>query len=52
MWNLFDLTREGRPMEWHEQVSYGSAEADCCHGAAKKQFIGDGFASITVGNRD
>ena len=51
MWNLFDLTREGRPMEWHEQVSYGAAEADCCHGAAK-QFIGDGFASITVGARE
>ena len=53
MWNLFDLTREGRPMEWHEQVSYGAAGMDCC-GAGKKQFIGDGFASITVGsgNRD
>jgi predicted dithiol-disulfide oxidoreductase (DUF899 family) len=46
LWNLFDLTREGRPMEWHEQISYGSAEADCC-GASKKQFVGDGFASIT-----
>ena len=27
LWNLFDLTREGRPMEWNEQLSYG-----CCHG--------------------
>jgi len=51
MWNLFDLTREGRPMEWHEQVSYGAAGMDCCHGAAK-QFIGDGFASITAGTRE
>ena len=51
MWNLFDLTREGRPMDWHEQVSYGAAGMDCCHGAAK-QFIGDGFASITAGTRE
>ncbi len=26
MWNLFDLTPEGRPSNWHEQVEY-----DCCH---------------------
>jgi len=25
LWNLFDLTPEGRPMQWHEQISYG-----CC----------------------
>jgi predicted dithiol-disulfide oxidoreductase (DUF899 family) len=50
MWNLFDLTREGRPMEWHEQISYGTAEADCC-GAGQKQFVGDGFASITPARR-
>jgi predicted dithiol-disulfide oxidoreductase (DUF899 family) len=23
VWNLFDLTREGRPAEWDEQLSYG-----------------------------
>jgi predicted dithiol-disulfide oxidoreductase (DUF899 family) len=51
LWNLFDLTREGRPMEWNEQLSYGPAEAGCC-GAGKKQFVGDGFASITVGTRE
>jgi predicted dithiol-disulfide oxidoreductase (DUF899 family) len=22
LWNLFDLTREGRPTDWHEQLSY------------------------------
>jgi predicted dithiol-disulfide oxidoreductase (DUF899 family) len=22
LWNLFDLTREGRPMDWDEQVDY------------------------------
>jgi predicted dithiol-disulfide oxidoreductase (DUF899 family) len=22
LWNLFDLTREGRPTDWHEQMSY------------------------------
>lgn len=22
LWNLFDLTREGRPGDWHEQLSY------------------------------
>jgi predicted dithiol-disulfide oxidoreductase (DUF899 family) len=22
LWNLFDLTREGRPATWHEQFSY------------------------------
>jgi predicted dithiol-disulfide oxidoreductase (DUF899 family) len=22
LWNLFDLTREGRPVDWHEQFSY------------------------------
>jgi predicted dithiol-disulfide oxidoreductase (DUF899 family) len=22
LWNLFDLTREGRPNDWHEQLSY------------------------------
>jgi predicted dithiol-disulfide oxidoreductase (DUF899 family) len=26
MWNIFDLTPEGRPVNWHEQVDY-----DCCH---------------------
>ena len=26
IWNLFDLTPEGRPNNWHEQVEY-----DCCH---------------------
>jgi predicted dithiol-disulfide oxidoreductase (DUF899 family) len=23
LWNLFDFTREGRPMEWDEQLAYG-----------------------------
>jgi predicted dithiol-disulfide oxidoreductase (DUF899 family) len=23
VWNLFDLTREGRPQDWDEQLSYG-----------------------------
>jgi predicted dithiol-disulfide oxidoreductase (DUF899 family) len=23
LWNLFDLTREGRPMDWDEQLDYG-----------------------------
>jgi predicted dithiol-disulfide oxidoreductase (DUF899 family) len=23
LWNLFDLTREGRPMDWDEQLHYG-----------------------------
>ena len=23
LWNLFDLTPEGRPTDWHEQLSYG-----------------------------
>ena len=22
LWNLFDLTREGRPLDWDEQLSY------------------------------
>jgi predicted dithiol-disulfide oxidoreductase (DUF899 family) len=22
LWNLFDLTPEGRPPDWHEQLSY------------------------------
>jgi predicted dithiol-disulfide oxidoreductase (DUF899 family) len=22
LWNLFDLTREGRPTDWDEQLSY------------------------------
>jgi predicted dithiol-disulfide oxidoreductase (DUF899 family) len=30
IWNLFDLTPEGRPASWHEQVEY-----DCCHHDAK-----------------
>ena len=53
MWNFFDLTREGRPMEWHEQVSYGAGTvgSDCC-GAPKIQFIGDGFASITPAGKN
>ena len=28
VWNIFDLTREGRPGNWHEQFVY-----DCCHPA-------------------
>jgi predicted dithiol-disulfide oxidoreductase (DUF899 family) len=45
IWNLFDLTGEGRPMEWNEQISYGSAGADCC-GAGKKQFLCDGLLRL------
>jgi predicted dithiol-disulfide oxidoreductase (DUF899 family) len=26
LWNLFDLTREGRPQDWHEQLSYSSQQ--------------------------
>ena len=26
LWNLFDLTPEGRPSEWEELIDYG-----CCH---------------------
>jgi predicted dithiol-disulfide oxidoreductase (DUF899 family) len=22
LWNLFDLTPEGRPSDWHEQLQY------------------------------
>jgi hypothetical protein len=22
LWNIFDLTREGRPSKWHEQLQY------------------------------
>jgi predicted dithiol-disulfide oxidoreductase (DUF899 family) len=29
VWNLFDLTREGRPDTWEEQLAYGSRS--CCH---------------------
>jgi predicted dithiol-disulfide oxidoreductase (DUF899 family) len=25
LWNLFDLTREGRPTDWEEQLSYPAA---------------------------
>jgi predicted dithiol-disulfide oxidoreductase (DUF899 family) len=28
LWNLFDLIREGRPMDWDEQISYPSDWAD------------------------
>ena len=28
LWNIFDLTPDGRPTEWHEQFNY-----DCCHPA-------------------
>jgi predicted dithiol-disulfide oxidoreductase (DUF899 family) len=27
LWNLFDLTPEGRPADWDEQLSYGSTES-------------------------
>jgi predicted dithiol-disulfide oxidoreductase (DUF899 family) len=27
LWNLLDFTREGRPTDWDEQLSYGSAAA-------------------------
>jgi predicted dithiol-disulfide oxidoreductase (DUF899 family) len=27
LWNIFDLTPEGRPSDWHEQLDY-----ECCHG--------------------
>jgi len=27
LWNMFDLTPEGRPAGWHEQLDYA-----CCHG--------------------
>jgi predicted dithiol-disulfide oxidoreductase (DUF899 family) len=31
LWNIFDLTPEGRPTTWHEQISYGQPEKHCCH---------------------
>jgi predicted dithiol-disulfide oxidoreductase (DUF899 family) len=40
IWNIFDLTPEGRPQNWHEQISYGSAAAHTKHPA-------DGFGTIT-----
>jgi predicted dithiol-disulfide oxidoreductase (DUF899 family) len=43
MWNVIDLTPEGRPNDWHEQLDY-----DCCK-PALVQFIGDGFSSVTLG---
>jgi predicted dithiol-disulfide oxidoreductase (DUF899 family) len=30
IWNIFDLTPEGRPAQWHEQMTY-----DCCCGPEK-----------------
>jgi predicted dithiol-disulfide oxidoreductase (DUF899 family) len=30
IWNIFDLTREGRPTTWQEQISYDC----CCHPAS------------------
>jgi predicted dithiol-disulfide oxidoreductase (DUF899 family) len=30
LWNIFDLTPEGRPAQWHEQMDY-----DCCRGPEK-----------------
>jgi predicted dithiol-disulfide oxidoreductase (DUF899 family) len=30
LWNMFDLTPEGRPPAWHEQLEY-----QCCHDGAK-----------------
>jgi predicted dithiol-disulfide oxidoreductase (DUF899 family) len=32
LWNLFDLTREGRPMTWHEQIEY----QHCCSHSERK----------------
>jgi predicted dithiol-disulfide oxidoreductase (DUF899 family) len=40
-WNVLDLTPEGRPNDWHEQLDY-----DCCK-PNLVQFIGDGFTSVT-----
>jgi predicted dithiol-disulfide oxidoreductase (DUF899 family) len=40
LWNMFDLTPEGRPGNWHEQLSY-----NCC-APVQVQFVGDGFASV------
>ena len=31
LWNIFDLTPEGRPADWHEQINYGQPEKHCCH---------------------
>jgi predicted dithiol-disulfide oxidoreductase (DUF899 family) len=31
LWNIFDLTPEGRPLTWHEQIDYNAPAAhDCC----------------------
>ncbi|HEX7664402.1 MAG TPA: DUF899 family protein [Polyangiaceae bacterium] len=30
MWNLFDLTPEGRGAQWEEQLAYGDSAAHCC----------------------
>ncbi|HEY4359063.1 MAG TPA: DUF899 family protein [Acidobacteriaceae bacterium] len=32
LWNLFDFTREGRPMAWNEQMKYGH----CCSRGSRK----------------
>jgi predicted dithiol-disulfide oxidoreductase (DUF899 family) len=31
IWNLFDLTPEGRPTNWDEQINYSQPAAHCCH---------------------
>ena len=31
LWNIFDLTPEGRPSDWDEQLDY-----DCCHGGTPR----------------
>jgi predicted dithiol-disulfide oxidoreductase (DUF899 family) len=41
IWNIFDLTPEGRPQSWHEQLSYPGV-------LAHAHYPGDGFASLTA----
>jgi predicted dithiol-disulfide oxidoreductase (DUF899 family) len=31
LWNIFDLTPEGRSTTWHEQLDYGEPAKPCCH---------------------
>ena len=31
LWNIFDLTPEGRPATWHEQINYEQPDKHCCH---------------------
>ena len=48
LWNLFDLTPEGRPMDWNEQLSYQCQRAGARYVGPDAMVLRGGSSSCSM----